>query len=154
MKARPSFANKWDELAHLADRGLLKAEEVVAFAKNKRTHLHGCFEWNDTSAAQKYRVQQARQQISMYVMVVQSPQGPVKVRALHSLPNDRRAGGGYRRTTDILKDDALVQELVASALKEFAEVRARYEVVQALSPVWDAVDRVARVHGGKAKKAA
>lgn len=147
MKA--AFANKWDELGHLADRGLLKAEEVVAFAKNKRTHLHGCFEWHDGRAAQKYRVQQARAQISMYVMVVESPKGPVKVRALHSLPNDRRNGGGYRRTTEILKDDALVAELVASAMKDLAEVRARYEVVHALAPVWDAADRVARIHSRK-----
>lgn len=90
----------------------------------------------------------------MYVMVVQSPKGPVKIRAFQSLPSDRMAGGGYRKTTDILQDDALVAELVNSAMKDLATVRQRYEAVSALSPVWEAADEVAKRVLPKQKKAA
>lgn len=140
---RKTFKTKWEELSHLAERGLLKPEAVVEFAQNENTHLHKCFEWNDSKAANRYRLNQARQQISMYVMVVESPKGPVKIRAFQSLPSDRQTGGGYRKTTDILQDDALVAELVGSAMKDLATVRQRYEAVQALQPVWDAAERVA-----------
>lgn len=143
MKRKAQFKTKWEELTHLADQGLLKPEAVVQFAQNENTHLHKCFEWNDSKAANRYRLNQARQQISMYVMVVQSPKGPVKIRAFQSLPSDRMAGGGYRKTTDILQDDALVAELVGSAMKDLATVRQRYEAVSALQPVWDAAERVA-----------
>lgn len=152
MKRKAQFKTKWEELTHLADRGLLKPEAVVDFAQDENTHLHKCFEWNDSKAANRYRLNQARQQISMYVMVVESPKGPVKIRAFQSLPSDRQSGGGYRKTTDILQDDALVAELVNSAMKDLATVRSRYEAVQALSPVWEAADRVSRVV--KMKKAA
>ena len=138
-----AFKTKWDELSHLAESGLLKPEKVVEFAKNENTHLHGCFEWNDSKAANRYRLQQARQQISMYVMVIQSPKGPVNVRAFQSLPSDRLSGGGYRKTADILQDQELLAELVSSAMKDLATVRERYEAVTALSPIWRAADQVA-----------
>lgn len=144
MKRKSAFKTKWEELSHLAQQGMLKPEKVVEYAQSENTHLHKCFEWNDSKAANRYRLNQARQQISMYIMVVESPKGPVKIRAFQSLPSDRLAGGGYRKTTDILKDDALVAELVGSAMKDLATVRQRYEAVQALKPVWDAADEVAQ----------
>jgi len=144
IKVAPGgFKSKWEELAYLADNGMLKAGKVVEYARDESTHLHKCFEWDDTKAADKYRLDQARKQISAYVMVVQSPRGPVEIRAFMSLPSDRLAGGGYRKTTDILQDQALIAELVGSAMKELAVVKARYDAVAALAPVWAAADQVA-----------
>lgn len=137
------FRSKWEELAHLADNGMLKAAKVVEYARDEGTHLHKCFEWDDSKAADQYRLDQARKQISAYVMVVQSPKGPVEIRAFQSLPSDRLSGGGYRKTTDILQDQELVAELVGSAMKDLAVVKARYEAVAALAPVWAAADQVA-----------
>lgn len=151
---KQAFKTKWEELSHLAERGLLKPEKVVEFAEDDETHLHKCFEWDNSKAAERYRLNQARQQISMYVMVVQSPKGPVKIRAFQSLPSDRISGGGYRKTTDILQDDALVAELVNSAMKDLATVRQRYEAVSALSPVWEAAEEVAKRVLPKLKKVA
>jgi len=34
-------------------------ENVVRFASNSKTELHKCFEWDDTKAAAKYRLEQA-----------------------------------------------------------------------------------------------
>ncbi len=139
-----AFKSKWEELAHLSESGMLKPEKVVEYASGEDTHLHRCFEWNDGKAAKQYRLDQARKQISMYVMVVQGPKGPVQIRAFQSLPSDRREGLGYRRTTDILQDQELVAELVGSAMKDLAVVKARYEAVAALAPVWAAAEEVQR----------
>lgn len=148
MKRKPKivavFKNKWEELAHLAESGMLKPEKVVEYASAEDTHLHRCFEWNDGKAAKQYRLDQARKQISAYVMVVQGPKGPVQIRAFQSLPSDRREGLGYRKTTDILQDQELVAELVGSAMKDLAIVKARYEAVAALAPVWAAAEEVHR----------
>ncbi len=142
-KVTGTFKNKWEELAALSETGMPKPDKVVEFAADENTHLHRCFEWNDGKAAEKYRLDQARKQISMYVMVVQSPTGPVKIRAFQSLPSDRQAGNGYRKTTDILQDQELVAELVRSAMNDLAVVKQRYEAVAALAPVWEVADRVA-----------
>jgi hypothetical protein len=139
-----AFKSKWEELAHLSESGMLKPESVVKFAQSEDTHLHRCFEWNDTKAAEKFRLDQARKQISMYVMVVEGPKGPVQIRAFQSLPSDRREGLGYRKTTDILQDQELIAELVGSAMKDLAVVKQRYEAVAALAPVWAAAEEVHR----------
>ena len=37
----------------------ISPEEVLEKAKDKNSELHKCFEWDDTVAANKYRLQQA-----------------------------------------------------------------------------------------------
>jgi len=39
---------------------LLIPEEIVKFAENSKTALHSQFEWDQTRAAQAYRLSQAR----------------------------------------------------------------------------------------------
>ena len=135
--------DRWEELAYISNGDLLRAKDVVKFARNPETHLHKCFEWDDGKAAEEYRIDQARRQIRMYVMIVESPKGPIQLRAFHSLPSDRIAGGGYRPIGKIMQDKELVAELVASAMKELAVVRERYEAVEALSPLWATADAIA-----------
>ena len=36
--------------------------QIVDMARDSSTELHKCFEWNDTVAAEKYRLEQARHQ--------------------------------------------------------------------------------------------
>ena len=40
-------------------------ESVLEKAKDKKSELHKCFDWDDKSAANKYRLQQARQIINL-----------------------------------------------------------------------------------------
>jgi hypothetical protein len=42
------------------ENGLLTPSLVVERARDSMSVLHACFEWNDTTAAEKYRLQQAR----------------------------------------------------------------------------------------------
>ncbi len=42
------------------ERGQLKPEDVVTVAANPEHPLHDCFEWDDTMAAEQYRIDQAR----------------------------------------------------------------------------------------------
>ena len=44
------------------------AAVVAAARKNKRGELHKCFDWNDTTAAEKYRLDQARYMLRMIVV--------------------------------------------------------------------------------------
>lgn len=48
-------------------RGKLTASEVVEAAKNAKSALHDCFEWDDTKAAHEYRLSQARHLIKRAV---------------------------------------------------------------------------------------
>lgn len=52
------------ELRKLHCEGRLLAQDVVEAARNKASVLHGFFDWDDSSAAEKYRLDQARDLIA------------------------------------------------------------------------------------------
>ena len=94
------------ELEHIrtTHNGMLKPEDVVAFATDPNTALHSHFEWDDTEAAREYRLVQARTVIRLIVTVI--GEDPVPMRTYVSLPSDRVVGGGYRALQDVVNDES------------------------------------------------
>lgn len=131
------------ELASIQEQheGLLKAEDVVAFARNPESALHECFDWDDSEAAENWRLSQARAVIRLCVTVISEETAPV--RAFVSLPSDRTNGGGYRSTRDVINDEVRRGELLADAMARLQATKRKYATLQALEPVWAALDSVA-----------
>ncbi len=97
-------------LEQLFVNGLLNPESVVEHAKDISSPLHSHFEWDDSEAASKYRLHQARALIrSVKIQVNKSV--PVMVRAFVSLPSDQQSGGGYRRMEDVVNNDFMLRQL-------------------------------------------
>ncbi|MGL5004246.1 MAG: hypothetical protein ACRDAM_15010 [Casimicrobium sp.] len=120
--------------------GLLIPEKVVEFAKDERTALHSHFDWDDTSAAHHWRVEQARNLIR--VTVSYSEQVKKDVRVYVSLPSDRLQGGGYRKVSDVVVSDKR-DELLSAAKAEMQSFIKRYEEIQTLAGVINAMKSVA-----------
>ncbi len=121
--------------------GLLRAEDVVAFARNPRTRLHRCFCWDDTEAARLYRLEQARAVIRVHVAVF--PQSDKRVRAWVSLLPDRlKRGGGYRSMASVLSDAARRKQMLADALAELSVLQAKYAGLTELAGVFTEIERV------------
>lgn len=119
--------------------GLLKAEDVVAFARdNVDTALHGKFTWDDTEAAEKFRLMQARQVIRVHVKIY--PREKQRVRAYVSMLEDRRKGGGYRSTDEVMQVTALRDQLLYQAHREMKAFVHRYEHLEELAGVIAAMD--------------
>lgn len=137
----PKVAN---ELALLLEQsgGLLLPSAVVAFARDPATALHAEFEWDDTAAAERWRLEQARAVIRVHFTVI--GEEPEPIRTFVSLTTDRVTGGGYRALADVLNDPAMAQQLLRDALMELRAVQARYERVKALGVVWDAIARASQ----------
>lgn len=58
-------------IAELEQRGRLSPADVVETARDPSSPLHHCFDWDDTSAAESWRIEQARRLIrSVRVVVV------------------------------------------------------------------------------------
>lgn len=121
-----------------SDDGLLRPASVVAWAADNPTSaLHGALEWDDQKAASEHRLAQVRQLISLHV--VSSDGDPVLV----SLSIDRhKKGGGYRDLSDVVKDRDLTAILMRDALAELERVKAKYERLQELSPLWEQMEAV------------
>lgn len=133
------------ELNSIARRnsGLLRPEDVVAFAADPQTALHSRFTWDDSVAAMQHRLWQARQIIRVTVTML--PRASKEFRAFVSLKSDRyQSGGGYRATAKVLSDPEQRESLLAEALECLEGWRERYRELKALAPVFEAIDIVAR----------
>lgn len=123
--------------------GVLRPEDVVEFARDERTALHGEFEWDDKEAAQEHRLWQARKVIRLVLTVVESPAGNQTVPMYVSLVTDRsRPGGGYRPLVDVMSSEDMREELLRQALRELKTVRKKYEQVRELRPIFRAIEKV------------
>lgn len=122
--------------------GELNPQYVVNAAKSNRHKLHKFFDWDDTSAANEYRLTQARSIIRSIVVV--RPELPDKeFREYHvqrSKIEPRKQT--YSTTAEIMQDPEARAELLQRALGELLAVRRKFVVLQELTIVFRAIDEV------------
>lgn len=123
--------------------GILRAQDVVEYAKDPSTELHRHFEWDDNKAAEAHRLNQARMLINVCVIV--NPVNNKKIKAYVSLKSERKHGIGYRAVVDVLKDSFLTEELMQDALKDLERFQEKYNRLKEateLGPVFSAIETV------------
>jgi len=134
-----------DELEEIrvANSGILKAEDVVTYARDTKTALHSQFTWSDKKAAHEYRLEEARRLIRVVVTVLDGEQDPI--RAYVSLRTDRiRDGGGYRMLVDVLEDAEMRAQLLAESLADLGAWEEKYRRLEELAPIFEAAKKVRR----------
>ena len=137
---------KTELLAIKGKKTKLFPKDVVAWAREHPTSdLHDKFEWDDTLAADQYRLVQARQIIQLHI--VTETGDPVMV----SLRFERPHGGGYRMISDVAKEEDLLAMMLRDALADLRRVRERYKRVSALAKVWTAIEAAEEEHAEIAK---
>lgn len=131
-----------DELAALFQKhgDKLQAEQVVEFARNPKTALHTRFDWDDSEAAEKWRLHQARNLIRVEVVMLKGSDEPV--RAFVSLRDDRTAGIGYRTIASVMSDSDRRAKLLAEAEADFRALQMKWKQLRELAPIFDAMDSV------------
>jgi hypothetical protein len=132
------------ELDGLKKEGLINPHDVVDFARNPGTALHSQFTWDDTEAAHKWRLEQARELLRVFVVI--SPQSTENVRAFVSLKGDRVNGGGYRPIADVLSDEELHRRMLQDSLDDLEAYQRKYQKLEELKPIFAAAERVAKKH--------
>lgn len=136
------------ELNRIASRhgGLLKPEDVVHAAASDKSPLHSRFDWEDTEAARKWRLHQARNLIRVTVSYIGGNKEDL-VRVFVSLTPDRE-DGGYRSTAAVLSDPGYRKQLLADALSEMKCFEQKYAALRELVEVFKAM----RESAGRLKK--
>ncbi len=128
------------ELAALqksAKGGILHASQVVEWAeKNRKSALHSQFEWDNSKAADEYRLWQARRLIVLNIVSEDSSPQVVSLRF------DRPRGGGYRAMNDVVEREDLSRMMLEDAMADLRRVRDRYQLVKELTAVWAEVEKV------------
>ena len=122
------------------DDGLIKPERVVEAARPKTSPIHDQFEWNNTEAAEKYRLLQASELIRVSVEIIDcgGNRDPVVVRAFTSLTTERGENGGYRATVQVLSNKQMREQMLADAIAELQAFERRYAILKELAEVFAA----------------
>lgn len=104
-------------------RGALKPEYVVEESKRKAAVLHSCFEWNNKTAAERYRQRQAQHLIRNLVTVkLEGSKPPTPVRAFVSV----RQNHEYVPVATALQSRELRGVMLHDALRELQSFVRKY----------------------------
>lgn len=114
----------------------ISAEELLDRARNENTELHKCFEWDNNKAAEKYRLQQARQVLNSLVFIpVETSEQPVRV---FSYTTEMK----YKPTIQMVRNMDEYTLLLAQAKRELDAFRIKYKTLKELKGVFDAIEEL------------
>ena len=150
-----TFNSIKEELRYITEKnnGFCSPNAVVEFAKNPKTLLHEKFIWDDSKAAEEYRLWQARRIISLELTIIPSEkqQESIIVREFQSLKEDRTADKGYRLITDIMNNPITRKQLIDQALQELIRIKTKYQNLIELSSVFKEIDKLQKKQADKRK---
>lgn len=114
----------------------ISAEELLDRARNENTELHKCFEWDNNKAAEKYRLQQARQVLNSLVFIpVETSEQPVRV---FSYTTETK----YKPTIQMVRNMDEYTLLLAQAKRELDAFKIKYKTLKELKGVFDAIEEL------------
>lgn len=124
------------EIMRIRDkRGSIEPSDIVDESRDEKAVLHGCFEWDDDVAAEKYREHQASC-IVKNITVVSEAKEAENVRAFV------RVSSGYQPMSVVLESRDMTQELLAIAMRELRAFQRKYATLEKLAPVFEAIEAV------------
>lgn len=128
----------------------VKPKDIVQYAKaHTDSELHKCFTWDNTNAAEKWRIEEAKMIIRNIVVVYNEPTKKEETRQLQVRWAFRTdPTGGYKRTEYIVKNPDEHEKLVAMAKAELASFRRKYEILSddvLMREIFEAIDKVIEI---------
>lgn len=118
-----------DELSVLGNNN--SPVEIVDFAqKHRRSELHKCFEWDDSIAGYKYRLEQARTMVSSIILIPDEKENEeiefeiVGCRAFENV-KDKNGKQGYMHISAIVQEDDLYDQVISSISKTIFEMKEK-----------------------------
>lgn len=143
------FIDELEAIRTKAQDGLLRAKDVVDFARsNPDSKLHAHFEWDDSVAAEEFRLHQARGLIRAVITFQPATDGtPVRTRAYISLPSERVNGGGYRRIEQAQENPAMVGELIGEFKASLAGLHERFAQFRSIRFIRDVMNVIGAAGG-------
>jgi hypothetical protein len=109
------------------EHGRLTAHIVLDEARDPAHPLHGRFTWDDSVAAERYRLSQARELIRT-VKVVYKPatarSAEKSMRAYHSVPDGE--GRSFRPVKEVAEDPFMLKVVLSEMERDWKLLRERY----------------------------
>lgn len=120
------------------------AKELLDASRSDDAPLHGCFEWDDTVAAEQYRLSQAGKIIRSIEIVPVETDTPAHLTRsrymLNVVPNAPKVQGEFATVDVAFKNDKYRVAVLKNALNELHAFQRKYNSYQELSGVFKAID--------------
>lgn len=127
----------------------LKPAHVVQAAKNQRSPLHGYFNWDDASAAQAHRLEQARyllRSIAIQQAPAQPKAPPKSIRVFHQVTTTTKDKAGpvrhYQDIFTVREKEDYMRQIIADAKAAFVSAKRRFEAYEHLEAFEELIDWV------------
>lgn len=134
---RPGFAWKADpeEVGRTIEKlskqtgGEVSPAMVVEEAKKKNSPLHNCFEWNNTKAAEKWRIHQARLLLGSIVINFEYSEAQT-IRAFLNIQTPEKQT--YSHIDSIINDEAKMQFVIDQLKRKLALISEQLKTYESL----------------------
>ena len=113
-----------EEILSIGDE--VRPEQIVEKARDKSTELHKCFEWDDTVAAEKYRLAQAGDIVRKLVIKRSNEEireGKPEIRVFHRVD----VMSGYKPIEKIIRNTDEYQSMLRLAFAELHALKVKYQ---------------------------
>jgi hypothetical protein len=115
---------------------------IVEEASNPESPAHDLFEWDDSKAANEYRLVRARVLLGSFIIETEITTIKNKKKIIDVPFVTRSAPGKYEITSKAMKDIDKRDFILQEALAEFRRLRTRYSHLSELALVFAAMDEV------------
>lgn len=130
-------------LHELDENGGLTAKRLLEESRPKNALLHGCFEWDNSKAAEAHRLWQARYFIANIIITHTDDDPVIPTRAFVNVSDATHAERAiYKPIITALSDDDNREAVLANALRELQMFKDKYGALMELAKVIDAIDEV------------
>lgn len=120
--------------------GLTK-ETLLEANRKEGTVLHNEFTWNDTEAAEAYRLEQAKHILSN-ITIVTGEKNETPVRAFLSIAQDTGKDRRYESLRVIVSDETKTEKLMQTAIRELTAFRKKYTMLTELKRIFAEIDEL------------
>lgn len=127
----------YEEIMEICD-GIKSAspQAILEKARDESTELHKCFTWDDSIAAEKWRITEARLVTRQLVIKeVEVPKDRPEVRLFYKTDNE----SGYKPTEIIVQKEDEYKQLLANAYRELRAFKAKYSMLKELQEIFDLI---------------
>ena len=134
-----------EELARIQEKyGEVTPRNLLDESRDENSVMHKCYEWNDTKAAEKWRLQQSKFIMSCLTVTYEKVDidtgtvNKVSVRAFQNVSEER--DGKFIHVHDAMENAEYRAAVLRRALNELAMFRKKYSDLSELSKLFYAID--------------
>lgn len=124
----------------------LTAENLLNRAKDKKSLLHDFFDWDNSSAAEKWRLHEARHVVNEIKIIVDQKSlynyENVKVTILSPETGELIQERQYKSHVDIMNSEDFRKQMITTALNHITYWEDKYKHYKELQPIFNSIHKV------------